>query len=233
MPVLLGHPDPPLVALRLAVTLDAPPEPDLRIGFDPDQVGQPVRDGRCAPRTRLRGSTTGSGAISTIGPSRPVDQSVARKRAARPSARGASSSRSSRSHQSNWSSQDAKSSVWTTGAPPSARESRRAKTDFPAPPKPSMATRRTAPARVPALISAASVAKGTTRRSVTTCARSAGHVRLVVDLGALEAAAEVDVDRLPLGVRVERGVAGLAVAVAGLLPAAEREVRLGAGRARR
>src|SRR5258705_12152836 len=59
-------------------------------------------------------------------------------------------------------------------------------------------------------------------------ARSA---RLVVDLGALEASREVDVDRLPLGVRVERDMAGLAVAIAGLLPAAEREVDLGAGRA--
>ena len=61
---------------------------------------------------------------------------------------------------------------------------------------------------------------------------AAPHV-LVVDLGPLQPAAEVDVDRLPLGERVERGVAGLAVAVAGLLPAAERQVRLGAGRARR
>src|SRR4249919_598033 len=49
-------------------------------------------------------------------------------------------------------------------------------------------------------------------------ARSA---RLVVDLGALEAAGEVDIDRLPLGVRVEGDVSRLAVAVAGLLPATE------------
>src|SRR6476469_1156399 len=55
---------------------------------------------------------------------------------------------------------------------------------------------------------------------------------LVVDLRALEAPGEVDVDRLPLGVRIEGGMAGLAMAVAGLLPAAEREVRLGAGRPR-
>src|SRR5258705_9086099 len=54
--------------------------------------------------------------------------------------------------------------------------------------------------------------------------------RLVVDLGALQPAAEIDVDRLPLGVRVERDVAGLAVAVAGLLPATERQVRLRPGR---
>src|SRR5580765_5641721 len=53
---------------------------------------------------------------------------------------------------------------------------------------------------------------------------------LVVDLRSLEATAEVDVDRFPLGERVERRMAGLAVAVAGLLPAAEREVRLGPGR---
>src|SRR6185295_15343011 len=55
---------------------------------------------------------------------------------------------------------------------------------------------------------------------------------LVVDLSALEAPGEVDVDRLPLRVRVEGDVPGLAVAVAGLLPAAEREVDLGAGHAR-
>ena len=41
----------------------------------------------------------------------------------------------------------------------------------------------------------------------------------------------VDVDRLPLGEDVERRLARLAVAVAGLLGAAEREVHLGAGRA--
>src|SRR6187200_2256833 len=56
--------------------------------------------------------------------------------------------------------------------------------------------------------------------------------RLVVDLGPLESAAEIDVDRLPLGERVERDVPGLAVAVPRVLPAAEREVRLGARRAR-
>src|SRR6476660_3332809 len=54
---------------------------------------------------------------------------------------------------------------------------------------------------------------------------------LVVNLGPLQPPREVHVDRLPLRVRVERRVAGLAVAVAGLLPAAEWQVRLGAGRA--
>src|SRR5690349_9123931 len=54
---------------------------------------------------------------------------------------------------------------------------------------------------------------------------------LVVDLGALQSAAEVDVDRLPFGVRVERDLARLAVTVARLLPAPERQVDLGAGRA--
>src|SRR5439155_1772464 len=77
-------------------------------------------------------------------------------------------------------------------------------------------------------------------RQTDPCRGSRSHARwatgrlellLVVDLGALEAPREVDVDRLPLGKRVERGVARLAVAVAGLLPAAEREVRLGARRA--
>src|SRR4029079_12097617 len=56
--------------------------------------------------------------------------------------------------------------------------------------------------------------------------------RLVVDLGALETSGEVDVDRLPLGVGVESDVAGLAVAVAGLLPATERQVDLRAGGSR-
>src|SRR5829696_5005416 len=55
---------------------------------------------------------------------------------------------------------------------------------------------------------------------------------LVVNLGSLETAAEVDVERLPLGKGVERGVARLAVAVARLLPAAERQMGLGARRAR-
>src|SRR6185369_7661822 len=54
---------------------------------------------------------------------------------------------------------------------------------------------------------------------------------LVVNLGPLQPTAEVDVDRLPFRVRVEGGVAGLAMAVAGLLPTAEREVDLGARRA--
>ena len=56
---------------------------------------------------------------------------------------------------------------------------------------------------------------------------------VVVDLRALELAGVVDVDRLPLGEDVERGLARLAVAVAGVLRAAERQVHLGAGRARR
>src|SRR6188508_2650899 len=55
-----------------------------------------------------------------------------------------------------------------------------------------------------------------------------GAASLVVNLGPLQPSAEVHVDRLPLGERVESGVAGLAVAVAGLLPAAEWQVRLGA-----
>src|SRR5260221_4396335 len=49
-----------------------------------------------------------------------------------------------------------------------------------------------------------------------------GSARLIVDLCALQPAAEVDVDRLPLGIGVKRHVTGLAVAVPGLLPAAEQ-----------
>src|SRR5438105_1294746 len=63
------------------------------------------------------------------------------------------------------------------------------------------------------------------------CRRVAGGSFLGVDLGALELAGVVDVDRLPLGEYVERRLARLAVAVARLLRAAEREVDLGADRA--
>src|ERR1044072_8907319 len=54
----------------------------------------------------------------------------------------------------------------------------------------------------------------------------------VVDLSLLQLARVVDVDRLPLAEDVERGLARLAVAVARVLRAAEREVHLGADRAR-
>src|SRR5581483_8413615 len=53
-----------------------------------------------------------------------------------------------------------------------------------------------------------------------------------VDLRLLQPARVVDVDRLPLGEDVERRLPGLAVAVTGLLRAAERQVHLGADRAR-
>src|SRR3954453_10911781 len=52
-----------------------------------------------------------------------------------------------------------------------------------------------------------------------------------VDLGLLEPARVVHVDRLPLGEDVERGLPRLAVAVARLLGAAEGQVHLGARRA--
>src|SRR6476646_6663029 len=64
------------------------------------------------------------------------------------------------------------------------------------------------------------------RRSETSAAT------LGVDLGLLELARVVDVDRLPLGEEVERGLTRLAVPVARVLDAAEREVHLGADRAR-
>src|SRR6478609_2425990 len=57
-------------------------------------------------------------------------------------------------------------------------------------------------------------------------------VTLGVDLGLLELARVVDVDRLPLGEEVERGLARLAVPVTRVLDAAEREVHLGPDRAR-
>src|SRR5690348_2470999 len=58
-------------------------------------------------------------------------------------------------------------------------------------------------------------------------ARRSGSV--VVDLRPLHAAAEVHVDALPLGERVQQRVPRLAVAVAGAAGAAERQVRLRAG----
>src|SRR5215218_2943823 len=67
-------------------------------------------------------------------------------------------------------------------------------------------------------------------RGVTGTSVTSG--RLIVDLGPLQPPAEVDVDGLPLRERVERGVPRLPVPVAGVLPAAERQVRLGASRAR-
>jgi len=51
-------------------------------------------------------------------------------------------------------------------------------------------------------------------------------------LRALQLPRVIDVDRLPLGEDVERGLARLAVAVARALDAAERQVHLGADRAR-
>src|SRR5262245_59404397 len=54
----------------------------------------------------------------------------------------------------------------------------------------------------------------------------------LVDLGALQLPRVVDVDRLPLGVEVERRLPGLAMPVAGPLRAAEREMHLRPRRAR-
>src|SRR4029079_9201819 len=55
---------------------------------------------------------------------------------------------------------------------------------------------------------------------------------LHIYLSALKLAAEVDVYRLPFREHVERGGAGLAVAVAGVLGAAEWQMDLGANRRR-
>src|SRR5215510_4656813 len=54
---------------------------------------------------------------------------------------------------------------------------------------------------------------------------------LVVDLGALQLATEVDVDALPFGEEVEGGGAGFAMAVAGGFGAAEGQVYFRTGRA--
>src|SRR5215813_11378703 len=70
-------------------------------------------------------------------------------------------------------------------------------------------------------------------RSTRASRRSdASAATLGVDLGLLELARVVDVDRLPLGEEVERGLARFAMPVARVLDAAEREVHLGADRAR-
>src|SRR5258706_15161918 len=54
----------------------------------------------------------------------------------------------------------------------------------------------------------------------------------VVDLGALEFAAVIDIDRLPFGKDLERGPAPFAVAVARPLDTAERHMSFGADRRR-
>ncbi len=66
------------------------------------------------------------------------------------------------------------------------------------------------------------------RQSARRAAPCDGYPGAGVDLGALQAAAVVDVDRLPLGELVEHVAAGLAVAVAGVLGAAEGQLDLGA-----
>src|SRR5438477_4308603 len=84
---------------------------------------------------------------------------------------------------------------------------------------------------------AASARQRTSRRRRTTRQGSRGQADprpskglLDVDLRALELARVVDVDRLPLGEDVERRLAGLTVAVARVLRAAEGQVHLGADR---
>src|SRR3954447_11274561 len=88
------------------------------------------------------------------------------------------------------------------------------------------ATRRSSRGRGQSNSCGSGSARSARRRSGPT--DSEGSARLVVDLRLLEPAAEVDVDRLPLRVGIERRVACLAVPVPGLLPAAEREMGLGA-----
>src|SRR5664279_2738853 len=90
---------------------------------------------------------------------------------------------------------------------------------------------RPAPAAKTASRVASSASRGTNQTSL--CRRESLTRALlgeVVDLGALELARVVDVDRLPLGEDVQRGLPGFAVPVAGVLRAAEREVDLGARR---
>src|ERR1035437_6112069 len=86
---------------------------------------------------------------------------------------------------------------------------------------------RPAPAAKTASRVASSASRGTNQTSL--CRREAlprAPLGEVVDLGALELARVVDVDRLPLGEDVQRGLPGFAVPVAGVLRAAEREVDL-------
>src|ERR671931_2023240 len=73
------------------------------------------------------------------------------------------------------------------------------------------------------------ISRATQSRSLSESGRSSGSS---VDLGLLELPGVVDVDRLPLGEDVQRGLARLAVAVPGVLRAAEGQVHLGADRAR-
>src|SRR5215208_907972 len=83
----------------------------------------------------------------------------------------------------------------------------------------------------PAVNNASRTASSASRGTKTTSLRSTASAGRV-DLRLLQLPRVVDVDRLPLGEDVERGLARFAMAVPGVLRAAERQVHLGADRAR-
>src|SRR5436190_14896623 len=87
---------------------------------------------------------------------------------------------------------------------------------------------------LPRPVTIASPQRSTIVRSTQSwsAAVKARTLRGSVDLRLLELPRVVDVDRLPLGEDVERGLTGFAVAVAGVLGPAEREMHLGADRPR-
>src|SRR5438270_10282386 len=60
------------------------------------------------------------------------------------------------------------------------------------------------------------------------CALTAATLLSCINLGALQAAAVVDINRLPFGELIEGHRAGLAMTVAGILYAAEGKLDLGA-----
>src|SRR5215212_895898 len=75
-------------------------------------------------------------------------------------------------------------------------------------------------------------AGSTSSSSTSSPSRSRAGLFRRVDLGALQLAGVVDVDRLPFREDVERGLTCLAVAVPRVLGAAEGKVYLGADRTR-
>src|SRR5215208_98139 len=82
---------------------------------------------------------------------------------------------------------------------------------------------------------AAALPRGRSLRRAARCLGGRGSPRratLSVDLRLLQLPRVVDVDRLPLAENVERGLPRLAMAVAGVLRAAEGEMHLGSDRAR-
>ena len=139
--ILLLHPLLPQLAHVVAAAFEPSGQSELR-GVS-TQI-EYARYGRNASREAVTPSTTTNAAGSiTIGARSGTPQLDGVKRTGFPAAIGSSTCFRSFGHQSTGSSQLAKSSVWTTGAPSSAAR-RPARVVLPAPPRPSTATIRVA-----------------------------------------------------------------------------------------